>query len=110
VFLKGTEEVEGVHENRPPSKQVKHVVLDEVMNDDELVKDANHISLKEKPVEDMEGNESMSNSFSEEEFDPPQDEGLNEPQQDGQRERPQKQCKEWPCDRWVATKEVDRSP
>jgi hypothetical protein len=27
-----------------------------------------------------------------------QDEGLNEPQQDGQKETPQRQCKEWPCD------------
>jgi hypothetical protein len=83
VFFKRTEEVESVHENRPPSKQVKHFVLDEVVNDDELVKDANHISLKEKVMEDMEGDESTSNSFSEDEFAPPQDESLNEPQQDG---------------------------
>jgi hypothetical protein len=31
---------------------------------------------------------------SEEEFSPTQDEGLNEPQQDGQRERPQRERKE----------------
>jgi hypothetical protein len=29
--------------------------LDEVVNDDELVKDANHISLKERLAKDMEG-------------------------------------------------------
>jgi hypothetical protein len=34
---------------------------------------------------------------------------LNEPQQDGRRERPQRQHKEWPCDWWVATKEVERA-
>ncbi len=34
---------------------------------------------------------------------------LNEPQQDGRRERPQRQCKEWPCDWWVATKEVEQA-
>ncbi len=38
-----------------------------------------------------------------------QDEGLNEPQQDGRRERPQRQRKEWPRDWWVATKEVERA-
>jgi hypothetical protein len=53
------------------------------VNDDELFKDANPISLKERPAEDMEGDESTSNYFSEEEFATPQDEGLNEPQQDG---------------------------
>jgi hypothetical protein len=100
-------EVEGVHENRSPSKQVKHVVLDEIVNDDEFVKDANRIPLKEKTVEDMEGDESTSNSSSKDEFAPPQDEGLNEPQQDGRRKKPQRQCKEWPCDWWVATKEVE---
>ncbi len=35
--------MEGVHDNKPSSKQVEHVVVDEVMNDDELVKDANPI-------------------------------------------------------------------
>jgi hypothetical protein len=54
--------------------------MDEVVNDDELVKDANHISLKERPTEDVEGDESTSNSSLKEEFAPPQDEGLNEPQ------------------------------
>jgi hypothetical protein len=34
---------------------------------------------------------------------------LNEPQQDGQRERPQRQRKKWPHDWWVATKEVERA-
>jgi hypothetical protein len=79
VFLEGTKKVEGVHDKRPPSKQVGHVVLDEVMNDDELVKDANRISLKERPSENVEGDESTSNSSSKGKFVPPQDEGLNEP-------------------------------
>jgi hypothetical protein len=47
MFLEGTKEVEGVHDNRPPLKEREHVVMDEVMNDDELVKDANPIFLKE---------------------------------------------------------------
>ncbi len=34
---------------------------------------------------------------------------MNVPQQDGRRERPQRQCKEWPRDWWVATKEVERA-
>jgi len=79
VFLEGTKEVEGVHDNTPPLKQVEHVVMDEVVNDDEVVKNANRISLKEKPVEDVEGDESTSNSSFEEKFAAPQDEGLNEP-------------------------------
>jgi hypothetical protein len=78
VFLEGTKEVEGVHDNRPPSKEGEHVVVDEVVNDDELVEDANPISLKERPAEDVEGDESTSNSSSEEEFATSQDEGLNE--------------------------------
>ncbi len=41
MFLEGTEKVKGVHYPRPPSKEVEHVVVDEVVNDDELVKDAN---------------------------------------------------------------------
>jgi len=89
VFLEGTKKVEGVHHNRPLPKQVEHVVVDEVVNDDELVKDANPISLKEGSTEGVEGDESTSNSSSEEEFATPQDEGLNVPQQDGQKERPQ---------------------
>jgi hypothetical protein len=89
VFLEGTKEVKGVHDNRPPSKEGEHVV-DEIVNDDELVKDANPISLKERLAEDVEGDEFTSNSSSEEEFATPQDEGLNEPQQDGRRERPQR--------------------
>ncbi len=67
----------GVHDNRPLSKEGEHVV-DEVVIDDELVKDANPISLKERLVEDMEGDESTSNSSSEEEFATLQDDGLNE--------------------------------
>jgi hypothetical protein len=55
----------------------------------------------------MEGDESTSNSFLEKKFTTSQDEGLNEPQQDGRRERPQRQRKEWPRDSWVATKEVE---
>jgi hypothetical protein len=65
------DEMKGVHDNRPLSKQVEHVIVNEVMNDDELVKDANHISLKEKLVEDVEGDESTSNFFSTDEFVPP---------------------------------------
>jgi hypothetical protein len=109
VFLKGTKEVEGVHDNRLPSKEGKYVVVNEVVNDDEIVKDANPISLKERPAEDVEGDESTSNSSSEEDFATTQNEGLNEPQQDGRRERPQRQHKEWPCDWWVATKIVERA-
>ncbi len=40
MFLEGTKKVSSVHHNRSPSKQLEHVV-DEVVNDDELVKDAN---------------------------------------------------------------------
>jgi hypothetical protein len=83
VFLEGTKEVEGVHDNRPLSKEGEHVVVDKVVNDDELVKDANPISLKERPAKDMEGDESTSKFSSEKEFVTSQDEGLNEPQQDG---------------------------
>jgi hypothetical protein len=57
----------------------------------------------------VEGDESTTNSSLEEEFVPTQDEGLNEPQQDGQKGRPQRQRKEWPRDWWVATKEVERA-
>ncbi len=42
--------------------------MDEVVNDEELVKDANPISLKERPTEDVEGDESTSNFYSEEEI------------------------------------------
>jgi hypothetical protein len=70
VFLEGTEEVKGVHDHKPPLNQVKHVVVDEVVNDDELVKDVNPISLKERLVEDMEGDEFTLNFFSENEFAP----------------------------------------
>jgi hypothetical protein len=86
MFLERTKEVKGVHVNKPPSNQVEHVV-DEVVNDDELVKDVNPISLKERLAKDMEGDESTSNSY------PPQDEGLNEPQQDGQRTGPKDNIK-----------------
>jgi hypothetical protein len=60
-------------------------------------------------VENVEGDESTSNISFLEKFAPPQYEGLNEPQQDGRRERPQIQCKEWPHDWWVATKKVERA-
>ncbi len=86
MFLKGTEELKGVHHNRTPSNQVEHLV-DEVVNDDDIPKDVNPIPLKERLVEDMEGGEFTSNSSSEEHFFPTQDEGLNESQQDGRRER-----------------------
>jgi hypothetical protein len=79
VFLEGTKKVEGVHHNRPLPKQVEHVVVDEVVNDDELVKDVNPISLNEGPIEGMEGDEYTSNSSSEKEFATPRNEGLNEP-------------------------------
>jgi hypothetical protein len=109
VFLEGREEIKNVYHNRPPSNQVEHVIVDKVVNDDELVNDANRMSLKDRRMEDVEGDESTSNSSSKEEFATPQDEGLNEPQEDGPRERPKKQCKEWPRDWWVATKEVERA-
>jgi hypothetical protein len=48
--------------------------------DDELVKDANPISLKERPAEDVEGDEFTSNFSLEEEFATSQDEGLKESQ------------------------------
>jgi hypothetical protein len=63
VFLERMEEMKGVHDNRPPSKQVEHIVVDEIVNDDELVKDINCISLKERLMENMEGDESTSNYF-----------------------------------------------
>jgi len=71
-------EIEGVHDNRSPSKQVEHVV-DEAVNEDELVMYDNPISLKERLAEDVEG-ESASNSYLDKEFVPLQDEGLNDPQ------------------------------
>jgi hypothetical protein len=89
MFLEGMEKVKGVHHNRPPSNQVEHIV-DEVVNDDELVENVNLIPLKERLAEDVEGDEFTSNSSSEEKFALAQDEGLNEPQQDGQKERPQR--------------------
>jgi hypothetical protein len=46
------EEDKGFHHNTPPSNQVEHIV-DEVVNDDELVEDANLIPLKERPTEDV---------------------------------------------------------
>ncbi len=64
VFLEGTKKVEGVHHNRPLPKQVEHVVVNEVVNDDELVKDTNPISLNEGSTEGVEGDESTSNSSS----------------------------------------------
>jgi hypothetical protein len=106
MFFEGTEEVEGVRDKKPLSNQVEHLVIDEV---DELVKDVNPISLKARPAEDVEGDESTTNSSSKEEFASSQDEGLNEPQQDGPRKMPQRQHKEWPRDSWVATKEVERA-
>ncbi len=81
MFLEGTKEVEGGHDNILLSKEGKYVVLDEeVVNDDEIIKDANPISLKGRPMEGMEGDGSTSNSSSEEDFATTQNEGLNEPQ------------------------------
>ncbi len=103
VFLEGTEEVEGVSDKRPLSNQIEHLVVDEV---DELVKDVNLISLKARPTEDVEGDESTTNSSSEEEFASSQDEGLNEPQQDDQEKGPKDNVKTslmiggWPPKRW----------
>ncbi len=37
MFLERTKDMENVHDNRLASKQIKHVALDEVMNDDELL-------------------------------------------------------------------------
>ncbi len=73
MFLEGTEEVEGVSDKRPFWNQIEHLVVDEV---DELVKDVNPISLKARLAEDMEGDDSAINSFSEEEFASSQDEGI----------------------------------
>ncbi len=72
--------------------------MDEVANDDDIVKDVNPIPLKERLAVDLEGGESTSNFSLEEEFPPTQDESLNEPQQDGRREWPQRQHKERPRD------------
>ncbi len=44
------------------------------MNDDEFVKDANPISLNERSIEGVEGDESTSNFSLEEKFATPQDE------------------------------------
>ncbi len=81
-------EVEGFHDNKPSSKQIK-LVVEEAVNDDELVKDDNCISLKERLVEDVKGIPT-SNFSSKEEFLLAQDESLIEPQQDGQRKRLQR--------------------
>jgi hypothetical protein len=42
--------------------------MDEVVNDDELVKDVNPIRLKERSAKEVEGDESTSNFSLEEEF------------------------------------------
>ncbi len=63
------------HDNTTPSNQVEHIVV----NDDKFVKDVNCICLNERPIEDVENDESTSNFSSEKEFVPTQDEGLNEP-------------------------------
>ncbi len=78
--------MEGVHDNRPLSNQVEHVVdevVNDVVNDDALGNTANHIFLNERPSKDVKGDEFTSNYFSKKKFAPPQNEGLNEPQQDG---------------------------
>jgi hypothetical protein len=46
VFLERTKEVKGIHDNKTPSKQVKHIVVQETMNEDEFVKVNNCKSLK----------------------------------------------------------------
>jgi hypothetical protein len=65
VFLERTQEVKGVRDKRPLSNQIEHLVVDEI---DELVKDVNPITLKARPTEDREGDESTTYSSSEEEF------------------------------------------
>jgi hypothetical protein len=45
MFLEGTKEVKGVHDNGPPSNQVEHVVVDEVLDDDKFVKDVSPLIL-----------------------------------------------------------------
>ncbi len=52
MVFERAKEVKGVHDNRPPSKQVEHVV-DEAVNDDELVKDDNCIFLKEMNLDQI---------------------------------------------------------
>jgi hypothetical protein len=78
--------------------------VDEIVNDDELVKDVNGICWKEISTKNMEGDEFTSNIFSKEKFSPPQNGGLNEPQQDGQREKLRKQHNKWPHDWLINTK------
>ncbi len=51
MFLERMKELKGVHDNKPLSNQVEHIVVDAVQNDDELVKDANCIFFKERPIE-----------------------------------------------------------
>ncbi len=69
VFLEGTKKVEGVHDNRPPSKEGEHHVVDEVVNDDERCQGCqSYIFEGERLVKDVKGDESTSNSFSKEKF------------------------------------------
>ncbi len=68
MFLEGTKEMQFVHNNKPPSKQVEHIVVDAIVNDYELVKNVNRLSLKERPTEDVEGDEFTSNSSLEKNF------------------------------------------
>jgi len=58
----------------------------------------------------MEGVQSVSTptSSSKEEFVVSNDNPFSEPSQDVPRKRPQRQRKEWLCDWWIATKEVER--
>ncbi len=60
------------------------------MNDDELVNNVNRMFFNTRSAKDVEGDESISNSYSEEKFAPPQDEGLNEPQQMDEEKGPKK--------------------
>ncbi len=43
MFLEGIKEVENVHHNILPSKEGKYLVLDEVVNDDQIIRDANPV-------------------------------------------------------------------
>ncbi len=43
----------GIHDTKTLSKQVKHIVVEETMNEDEFVKVDNYKSLKEKPTKPL---------------------------------------------------------
>ncbi len=81
--------------------------MDEIVNDEELIMDANPISLKERLAEDVEGDESTSNFYSEEEICSIARWGFEWITKRWTKKKARRQRKEWPCDWWVATKEVE---